>query len=287
VTPAITVRDATPDDTAAVRCLCRGLDPDDYVIGAWDAWRSIPGDVNLVAEMDGRIVGCVRAGFVSDVEVFSQAVRVDPQAQRHGVATALVRTQETILRARGVVTIRGTTGLANARARSFFAAVGYREAAVVIRRRISTWPARTGEPALLPTSETLELMRRASFLASRPALAVYKRVYFAPSPSWLQDAARQGRMVCTTDHAWAVLDPASPAEGIWIGALGGAPGPLRDLLLGLSAPQVAGPALTVDAPADPDIQEMLDRLGFEESGALDQYVVLEGGGGSAGENRGQ
>ena len=52
------VRGATAADTAAVQALCKLLDPDDYVPDAWPMWLRMTDGINLVAEVEGRIVGC-------------------------------------------------------------------------------------------------------------------------------------------------------------------------------------------------------------------------------------
>ncbi len=275
----ILLRDATDGDSAAVRELCRRLNPSDYVIDTWDDWMRTPGDVHVVAELGERIVGCVRAGIVAPGEAFSQGLRVEPALRRRGVARSLMALQDERLCERGVSMVRGVTANANAAARTFFTEIGFREAGLVARRRLSGWvsgppPAPARVPGLEELDRATVEVRRRRLLASHAGRAHFKRIYFSPSSAWLAEVLTQGRYVEIGD-ACAIFDPWRDDEQ-WITAFSGSPSTLASWIE-LRAGQRSGrpAALVLEAADEPDLQSRLDRLGFTPAGTDDRYVVLE------------
>jgi len=262
-----TLHAATESDRAAVRALCERLDPHDYLPEAWDAWLSDPGGEMLLASCDGTLAGCVYAARVAPGEVFSQGLRVHPDYRRLGVATLLMNEQRRRLAAHGIRVARGVTGYRNERARAFFATIGWKEAFVVHRRRLPHWK-RSGAPtaAMRPRTQPL--------LVSREGRAHFRRIYFSADAAWIEHAAREGRWH-ERNGAYVLLDPPSVDLGTWVVALGGPPAALRSLLEELSPPWREPRGMTVEAPGEPGLQEMLDRLGFDAPGPDDSYVVVE------------
>jgi N-acetylglutamate synthase-like GNAT family acetyltransferase len=277
------VRDAEERDAPAVRQLCERLDARDYLLGAWDAWMQTPGDIQLVAEHGGRLAGCVRAGLPSPGEAFVQGLRVDPEVRRQGIGRQLLLDLEARLRRRGVTVQRAVTAQGNERARGLAAALGWREAHAVARRRTKSAlaaPAATFDAASAaawprPSLDLVEaVLRRHPVLASRTGLAYFGRVYFAAAAPWVADAVRAG-LVLGADGACAFLDP--PARGgLWLHAPAGPATSVVRLVAALAGACAPGRgALAVEAPDDGELQSGLDALGFAPAGQDDRYVVLE------------
>ncbi len=85
----------------------------------------------LVAEADGDLVGIVtvatRRHFTGAVDGYVGELVVDASAERRGVGSALMLAAEGWARERGLAHVTLETGAANAAARAFYGALGYRD----------------------------------------------------------------------------------------------------------------------------------------------------------------
>jgi GNAT superfamily N-acetyltransferase len=260
-----TLRLATDADRDEVSALCARLDPHDYLPGVWDAWLHGSGNQMLLAYSGAILAGCVFAAPVGPGQIFSQGLRVHPDYRRLGIATLLMDEQRRMLRERGFHVARGVTGVANRRARAFFETVGWREIEIIHRRRAPKWQAGRATTACSSSG-------RDSMLVSREGVAHFRRVFFSADRAWLDAAAREGRWH-ERDGACALLDPPSNEFGTWAAALEGRPEALGALLRDLSPPWSTAGGLTVESIDRPELQSMLDSLGFEPP--EDSYVVVE------------
>jgi GNAT superfamily N-acetyltransferase len=269
---SVEVREARAEDEAALRVFCSRLDPGDYAAAAWRDWLGKPGDLNLLAVAGGEVVGCVRAGRVSASETFSQAMRVAPAFRRRGVATLLMARHDDLLRNRGFAALRGVTGIANEPARRFYAAIGWAERGAIARRQLRRW---RGELAGTGVDPGAVVAAARGSLVSIPGVALYRRIYFAAQDDWLTEACARHR-VAAGGGAIALADGSGEGEGGWIHTLIGAPAATAALLAEIVRPGAAiERTLTVDAPDEPRVQQVLDGLGFDAAGAGDRYVLLE------------
>jgi ribosomal protein S18 acetylase RimI-like enzyme len=157
----VTVRPATPDDVPAMARLharswpvaYRGLLPDRLIANVVadesaraERWRrriadhAAPGGV-LVAERDGRIVGHVFWAPGEDADATRdtaevQAIYVDPDATGQGAGRAMLAAATASIEAMGFATITLWVLTANARARRFYEAAGWRpDGRIMVERR--------------------------------------------------------------------------------------------------------------------------------------------------------
>jgi ribosomal protein S18 acetylase RimI-like enzyme len=272
--PELLLREATGEDNAAVASLCARLDPADYMLTAWPEWMKSPGDVQLVAEWQGRFVGCVRAGVVGEGQAFLQGLRVDPGHRRMGVARALMVGLEDRLRHRQVVVQRAVTSESNLPALDLLAGLGWRRAKSVVRRRHFE----------VARGDLVGALRRVSLapnpdeeplLMSRRGLAYFGRIYQSADRQWILEEWKEGR-IYGSSGSWCAFD--SIADGpLWIHTLSVGPGALRGFLAGLIEGGREGPRQEVilDADAAPEAQSVLDALGFAPGTLEDRYAVLE------------
>jgi N-acetylglutamate synthase-like GNAT family acetyltransferase len=270
----LAVREAEERDTPGVRQLCVQLNRCDYLLGAWGRWMRTPGDLNLVAESEGRIVGCVHAGLLSPAETFLQGLRVDPAMRRRGVGSRLMAELAERLRRRGLAVQRAVTAQGNGPARRLLAALGWREVHSVARRRRRSALTVVAGLERPPLAWVAEIVGRQPMVASRPGLAFFRRIYFAASAASVAEAVAAGHVLGTGD-ACSFLDP--PGKGhLWLHSLVGPASSSLRLLAGLMHPGAGGRGtLIVEAPAEVEIQNGLDTLGFEPAGLHDRYLVLE------------
>jgi GNAT superfamily N-acetyltransferase len=265
----LTLRQAIESDRDAVRALCELLNPQDYLPATWDAWLSGSDSQMLVAQSGEILAGCLFAATVASGQAFSQGLRVHPDYRRLGVGTQLMKEQQRLLRARNIRIVRGVTGVENRRARTFFESVGWKEIATIRRRRMPQWSP--------PDRETAsQVPHVGDLLVSREGAAHFRRIFFVADTAWLEQRAGRG---CwhARDGAHALLDPVSREFGTWVVALGGPIAAIGALLRELSPPWRDHDGLTVEAADQPELQSMLDGLGFQPPGPDDSYVVVESG----------
>src|SRR2546428_9719082 len=90
---SVTIRTATLESVQLpLRIGGRAAGPDE-----WDQWSEEPGH-DLVALIDGRVVGGVHVSLVSRSEAWLENLRVLPDAQGRGIAAQLVKEGEAVAR---------------------------------------------------------------------------------------------------------------------------------------------------------------------------------------------
>src|SRR5436309_1230799 len=98
---SVTIRTASPDSAQLrLRIGGRAAGPDE-----WDQWSEEPGH-DLVALIDGRVVGGVHVSLVSRSEAWLENLRVLPDAQGRGIAAQLVKEAEAVARRYGAAMAR-------------------------------------------------------------------------------------------------------------------------------------------------------------------------------------
>ncbi|GIH94899.1 GNAT family N-acetyltransferase [Planobispora siamensis] len=132
--PRLTEGVATWRDAAAVAEAVRG-----WVAGSLEQGDD-DGNGVLVAVRDGRVAGFVtmaaRRHFTGQMDAYIGELVVSAGAERTGVGRALVEAAESWARDRGLRRITLETGAANARARSFYRALGYAEEEVRLSKPV-------------------------------------------------------------------------------------------------------------------------------------------------------
>jgi len=145
----VRVRAATADDLSALRALAAAVAEAPHWTDA--QWAASIGDgdgdkVVLLAEEHGRVVGFLAASLVHDVVSFDSIV-VAERARRQGIGRLLLAALRRYAAERGGALIELEVRESNARARGFYAALGFRE--VGRRRRYYSDPQ---EDAILLTA---------------------------------------------------------------------------------------------------------------------------------------
>src|SRR5438552_17498189 len=98
---SVTIRTATLESVQLPLLIGgRAAGPDE-----WDQWSEEPGH-ELVALIDGRVVGGVHVSLVSRGEAWLESLGVHPDAQGRGIAAQLVKEAEAWARRYGAATAR-------------------------------------------------------------------------------------------------------------------------------------------------------------------------------------
>ncbi|HYJ69353.1 MAG TPA: GNAT family N-acetyltransferase [Nocardioidaceae bacterium] len=110
-----------------------------WVRGSIDA-AGEPDHLVLVATADGRVVGFVTAEehrhWSGGSDAYIGELVVDPTAEGHGIGRALVDAVHEWAKVRDLGAVTLETGAANARARGFYAAIGFAEEDVRLTRQL-------------------------------------------------------------------------------------------------------------------------------------------------------
>lgn len=73
----------------------------DYISDVFDAWLNDTNGKFLIAEIEGRVVGCVHVALLGDGEAWDEGMRVHPDFRRRGISTALDAAAREFARAAG------------------------------------------------------------------------------------------------------------------------------------------------------------------------------------------
>ncbi len=112
-------------------------------------WRRSPAAEIFVAEAAGGIAGTVCCGHDGH-RGWLYALAVDPDRQRHGIGTRLVRHAEDWLRAQGILKVQLMVREGNRRVLGFYAALGYAYTPRAVMARWLELPATPPEGEALP-----------------------------------------------------------------------------------------------------------------------------------------
>ena len=275
----LVIRPATLQDHESVITLSRKIDPEDYLPVAWPLWMKRNHSVNLVAQVDDQIVGCIHGEIIAPSEAWEQGIRVHPEMRRLGVATGLLARLQEALWSLGARRIFGTVSRSNEPSLALFSKLGR-----PIVSRISRRKARGGVGSLssIPPGndeEVLQLLHQNPILASRRELSHFKRAYFSLTGDFLARMLNFGRVRVSHDRrsfALLDLDARESAEALWVVALAGETASIgrlfKDLLIEAGSSQKD---LLVESPERLDLQALLDELGFDSPETDGRYVVIQ------------
>lgn len=280
------IRRAGVEDTEEILAMLREMDSNDYLQYAWPIWIRDSEAVELVAVVEeGRIAGCIHGRLSNGQNGWAQGLRVRADLRRRGIATSLIANLERELCGKGARTVFATISRFNQPSLATVAKLNWKVVLSVIRRRLDAGSVRSvvknhsSENRSLPDlHEISRIVRQGGILASRRATAFFKRVYFSMTDEFLQGALAAG--VVRTNvfpAALAILDP-EPAEneGLWVIALSGPVSGLTPLFVNLAAEAARNELdLIVDGSDEPEIQAVLDDLGFATAGKGEQFVVVK------------
>src|SRR5258708_22292009 len=99
------IRRAAPHDAAAIRALIDWFVTDGTLLPRTEAFIASHGEHFLVAEEDGRLVGCVHLDEYAPSLSELRSLAVQPSAHGRGIGTALVHATEELARQRGCETL--------------------------------------------------------------------------------------------------------------------------------------------------------------------------------------
>jgi len=278
------IRHAGIEDTEQILAMVREMNISDYLHEIWPVWVQNTSAVHLVTMVEGRIAGCIHGRLSAGQDAWAQGLRVTTGLRHRGIATSLLTALEEELRRKGARTIFATISRFNHLSLMTVAKLEWEVAFSIIRRRLKIDSLQAavkkvpcGNQPLLDLREISRIVRLSGVLASRRATAFFKRVYFSMTQEFLREAL-VADVVRTNDFpaAVAILDP-DPAEdkGLWVITLSGAPSGMAPLFINLAAEAAQNQIdLIVDSPDDPEIQAVLDDLGFEPAGKDGRFVVV-------------
>jgi GNAT superfamily N-acetyltransferase len=205
---ALEIRPAGPQDQAGVTEFCSRIwEGRDYVPRIWEEWISDPEGVLLVALWDEKPISVVRASFYTPGEAWLEGMRVDPDYQGRGVATAVFTELMEAVEERGAHVARLLTAWRNVEVHRMCDHLGFE---LCFRARNRFRPLEIGRPSGLRQLDEGEFSLARKLLARRGIgarqtatfLEISCNLYSVGGGVWLSWSAARLREHLTLGHVW-------------------------------------------------------------------------------------
>jgi GNAT superfamily N-acetyltransferase len=205
---ALEIRPAGPEDQASVVEFCSRIwEGHDYIPKIWEEWLSDQEGVLLVALWEGKPVSVVRASFYTPGEAWLEGMRVDPDYQGRGIATAVFTELMEAVKKRGARVARLLTSWRNVEVHRMCDHLGFE---LLFRGRSRFRPLEIGVPSGLRSLDEGEFTLARDLLARRRIGArrtatffeVTHNLYSVGGGVWLSWGAGRLREHLAAGHVW-------------------------------------------------------------------------------------
>jgi N-acetylglutamate synthase-like GNAT family acetyltransferase len=275
----LNIRSATIENIDSLQSFSRLFGPKDYLIQAWGKWLEKRDAVNLIAEKDTRIIGCIHGELLTSIDGWAQALRVHPEFENMGIGKELLKALQAALESEGVTHVRSTIDAFNTTSQAIVKKFGWKTVDRVCRRRCKDTTSQREKILLATMAIAIEFVKAFPVLASQPHLSYVHRSYFRMNKRYLSELVKKRQCVYTPDlTAYAFIDLNSQIfpNSIWVTSLKGKTEGMKKILeslLDLAAR--LGIDLIADCPYVPSLQKQLDALGFDPPSPLGRFVIVE------------
>jgi N-acetylglutamate synthase-like GNAT family acetyltransferase len=272
------IRKFTQEDTPAFNCFCAHLPADDYLPKVWPRWLAGVGDVNLVLENGGQIVGCVHGEMLTPGAGWAQGLRVVPGLRRKGFGVVLLSAVLNELGASGAKAVHATIDVRNAASLSLVAGLGWIEAARVCRRMGQGRPFPAARLIPAERSNFQRIKEEQLLPANHFKLSLFGRAYFPMSEEFLAGCLAGERLLADPQRrGFAVVEKSggSIPDTLWATFLAGTAGAMKALFEGLlDEAWLNHRDLVIDSPDEPFIQKTLEALDMAAVATNPKFVVV-------------
>jgi len=264
---------------SAITSLSSLFTSSDYLYKAWPIWLKQADAVNLVAEISGRIVGCIHGEFLTEEDAWAQGLRVHRDFRNFNVGTQLLIAVLRELNSKGSKIVRSTVDVNNRSSRSLVKKVGFREVEEICRRSGRGRKVNSQQPSTIDFGDAFNLVQALPVLASRPHMSYVHRSYLSMNEEYLCClVSNKFFLHSLKSQAFAFIERESNpfARDIWVTTLRGETAGIIELLgqlCDLAHREMA--YLVVDSPIEAEIQGYLDSLNFDPPSQLGRFIVIE------------
>jgi len=275
----LNIRPATIEDIDPLQSFSQLFDPDDYLIQAWADWLNKRDVINLIVEVDTRVIGCLHGEMLTSIDGWAQGLRVHPEFENAGIGKELLKALQTAFKSRGVTHVRSTIDAFNTASQAIVHRLGWKTVDRICRRRCKNVKNEREETLMATLAIALELTEAFPVLASRPHLSYVHRSYCRMNDSYLSELVKKKQCIYTPDftaYAISELNSEKFTNSIWVTSLKGETEGMKKILeslLDLAAR--LGIDLIVDSPDEPSLQKQMDELGFDSPSLLGRYIIVE------------
>ncbi len=276
---SLNIRPATIEDIDPLQSFSQLFDPDDYLIQAWADWLNKRDVINLIVEVDTRIIGCLHGEMLTSIDGWAQGLRVHPEFENAGIGKELLKALQTAFKSRGVTHVRSTIDAFNAASQAIVHSLGWKKVERICRRRCRGVKNESAEFHTASLAIALELIRTFPVLASRSHLSYVHRSYFRMIDTYLSELAKKKQCIYTPDYtayAFSELSSEIFPNSIWVTSLKGETEGMKKILeslLDLAAR--LGIDLIADSLDELSLQKQMDALGFDSPSLLGRFVIVE------------
>jgi ribosomal protein S18 acetylase RimI-like enzyme len=264
----IELRRARQEDREKVIAVESGATPNlSYLAKVFDMFLSEKSSAFIVAEVDGKLVGCGKFTKMPDGSAWLEALRVLPEFQGIGIGKCFYQQFFDIARHRDVTTMRMYTGVKNAVSKGlaeqfgFNISAAYRGAWLPCPPEADRGSTDTFRQVTDPDRATAILM---PFFEKWTGFLVMNRTFFALNPALCRDLAQKG-CVYEDPKSRSVITLGArfmPEQALHIGVFGGD----SEACLGFAAKKGAITRTErlscLFPPSAVDLQDILTQNGF-------------------------
>lgn len=272
------IRKATPQDDRGVKRLCMTVNPNDFVPGIWSVWMSGKNAINLVAEADGRIIGCVHGEIIVGHDAWAQALRVHQDFQNRKIGTGLMIGLENELIRIGAKDIYANIAASNETSLLVVLNLEWQIDTHFVRRRIKPKDGFQKRPIFFTREKILKLIHSYPVLASCKKVAYFQRAYFSINNHFIDQVLKKNAIRISSDgRAYAITDlETDPAKKLWIVAMAGEEPGIQWLLESFMGDAGRlGVELVVDSTKNSPLQSLMDKLQFQPAEENGKYMVVK------------
>jgi ribosomal protein S18 acetylase RimI-like enzyme len=220
----LNIRPVTIEDIDALQSFSQLFDPEDYLIPAWVVWLKKRDAINLLAETDTRIIGCLHGETLTTIDGWAQGLRVHPEFKNAGIGKELLKALLAAFKSRGVTHVRSTIDAFNTASQALVNRLGWKIVERICRRRCKGVKNERTELHTASLAIALELIRTFPVLASQPHLSYVHRSYFRMIDTYLSELTKKKQCIYTPDYtayAFSELSSEIFPNSIWITSLKG------------------------------------------------------------------
>jgi len=271
------IRKAAKEDHEGVKALCFRDNPNDFVPGIWPVWLTGTNTINLVAVVDGEIIGCFYGEIMTAQDAWVQGFRVRSDFRKSGVGTKLAVMLKNELSQMGGEKIYANIGAANVASLSTASKLKWEIVTHFIRREIEPSGGSQAQTVRFSHEKVLKLIHDNPGLASCKKVAVFQRAYFSMNNDFIDQAIRKNAIrVSPNGRAYAITDlETDPEEKIWVVGIAGEKTGIQWLLKSfIDDAGYRGVGLVIDSTKNQMIQSLMDQFQFLPAGKDADYVVV-------------
>jgi ribosomal protein S18 acetylase RimI-like enzyme len=275
----IKIRAAQKEDAPALQEILARSEHHRHLGNMLNNWLLRRHVINLLGEVDEKILGSIHGEPLNHREAWLHAVCVNQPDQLRSLGKRLLSKLQNEFRKMGIKFIRCTVDSFNRPFQELVTKQGWRVVGSIGRRLGRDIVPQISRLRKSGLRQANHLARSFPILASLAHSNSAERYYFRMTDSYLKLLVQKGAIIATENNsAYAILehDPGVFPKGVWVTGMGGTRDGICSIIRQISgSPGKKGLPLLIDGPDDPEIQEYMDEMGLQLSAHAGIFDIAE------------